>query len=165
MSNTSPATAEPTPSPQAIAEAVREGLWKNDWASQGLGMSITGISPTSATFTMVVRRDMLNGHGSCHGGMITALADSCFAFACNACNELTVASGFQVSIVAPAYEGDVLTAHCAEQHRSGRTGVYDCEVHNQHGQRIALFRGNAHAVKGRPVVEGLPLPPPRGRSR
>ena len=167
MAAPTPAVNEDTPSTlnaQAIAEAVRVALWKDDHASQALGMQVTAISPTTATLTMSVRRDMLNGHGSCHGGMIATLADSAFAFACNACNEQTVASGFQLSIVAPAHEGDVLTAHCVEQHRSGRTGVFDCEVRNQHGARIALFRGQSHALKGRPVVPELPLPPARQRS-
>jgi acyl-coenzyme A thioesterase PaaI-like protein len=45
---------------------------------------------------------MLNGHAICHGGLITTLADSAFAFACNAYNELTVASGFDVDLMAPA---------------------------------------------------------------
>ena len=152
------------PDPQTIAEAVRDALWARDRASQALGMCITSIGPAEATLTMTVRGDMLNGHGSCHGGLITTLADSAFAFACNACNEMTVASGITVNLVAPAQQGDVLTARCTEQHRSGRNGVYDCEVHNQRGERVALFRGHSTAIKGRPVVEGLPLPGPRLRS-
>ena len=35
---------------------------------------------------MTVRDDMLNGHDICHGGFISTLADSAFAFACNAYN-------------------------------------------------------------------------------
>ncbi|GAP34738.1 phenylacetic acid degradation protein PaaD [Piscinibacter sakaiensis] len=146
------------PDPQAIADAVRDAMWPRDRASQALGMAVSAIGPGTATLTMTVRADMLNGHGSCHGGLITALADSCFAFACNAANELTVASGFSVDIVAPAFEGDRLTAIGRERHRSNRTGVYDVEVSNQHGRRIALFRGQSYAMKGRAVVEGLPLP-------
>lgn len=151
----------PEPSPQAIAEAVRDAMWASDRATRALGMAITAIGPGCATLTMTVRPDMLNGHGSCHGGLISTLADSAFAFACNAHNEVTVASGFSVDLVAPAHEGDLLTAHCREQHKAGRTGVYDCEVHNQRGQRIALFRGHAYTVKGKPVVEDLPLPASR----
>ena len=153
------------PDAQAIAEAVRDGLWARDHASQALGMAITAITPNSATLTMTVRRDMLNGHGSCHGGLVTTLADSAFAFACNACNELTVASGIAIDIVAPAHEGDTLTARCYEQQRGGRTGLFDCEVHNQRGERIALFRGHSYTVKGRPVIEGLPLPAARPTAR
>lgn len=149
------------PSPQAIAEAVRDAMWARDRASQMMGMAITAIAPGAATLTMVVRGEMLNGHGSCHGGLITTLADSAFAFACNAYNELTVASGISIDIVAPAHEGDLLTARCSEQHRSGRTGVYDCEVHNQHGDRVALFRGHSYTLKGKPVVDDLPLPAAR----
>ena len=51
---------------------------------------------------MTVRDDMLNGHDICHGGFITTLADSAFAFACNSYNELTVASGLTVDFLAPA---------------------------------------------------------------
>jgi acyl-CoA thioesterase len=153
--------ASTTPDAQAIAEAVRDAMWASDRATRMMGMAVIAVGPGRATLTMTVREDMLNGHGSCHGGMISTLADSAFAFACNSYNELTVASGFAVDLVAPALEGDLLTATCSEQHKAGRTGVYDCEVHNQRGQRIALFRGHAYTMKGKPVVAELPLPPGR----
>jgi acyl-CoA thioesterase len=103
---------------------------------------------------MTVRDEMLNGHDICHGGLISTLADSAFAFACNSYNELTVASGFAVDLLAPGRLGDVLTATCHEVSKAGRTGVYDCEVLNQRGQRIAVFRGRSYTVKGKPVVAG-----------
>ena len=151
----------PPSDPQAIAEAVRDAMWARDRATQMMGMACEAVGPGSATLTMTVRGDMINGHGSCHGGLITTLADSAFAFACNSYNELTVASGISIDIVAPAREGDRLSARCVERHRTGRTGVYDCEVHNHRGERIALFRGHSYTMKGTPVVEGLPLPASR----
>jgi acyl-CoA thioesterase len=138
--------------PQQTAEHVRDKLWEHDWASQMLGMRVASIGPGSATITMTVRRDMLNGHATCHGGIITALADSTFAFACNAYNELTVASGFTVDITAPAVEGDVLTARCVEVEKGGRLGVYDVTVSQQDGKRIAMFRGRSYTVRGKPAV-------------
>jgi acyl-CoA thioesterase len=138
--------------PQQLAEAVRDQMWAGDRASQALGMRITAIAPGSATLQMVVRPDMLNGHATCHGGLISTLADSAFAFACNSHNEMTVASGFNIDLVAPAREGDLLTATATELSRSGRTGVYDIEVRNQQGQRIALFRGRSYTLKGKPVL-------------
>jgi acyl-CoA thioesterase len=143
--------------PQALAERVRDHLWSGDRASQALGMEVVAIAPGAATLTMIVRADMLNGHGSCQGGLIAALADSCFAFACNAGNEITVAAGFGIDFVAPGRLGDVLTARAVEVSRSGRTGVYDVDVRNQRDERIAVFRGRSHAMKGRPV-----LPPVAG---
>lgn len=139
-------------SAQQLAEAVREAMWREDRACQALGMQVTAIGPGSATVTMTVRADMLNGHQICHGGLITTLADSAFAYACNAFNEVTVASGFSVDLLAPARLGELLTARAQMQSRAGRTGVYDIEVSNAQGERIALFRGRSYTFKGRPVI-------------
>ena len=46
----------------------------------------------------------------------------------------------------------MLTATCREVSKSGRTGVYDTEVTNQHGTRVAVFRGRSHTIKGKPAV-------------
>ena len=141
-----------TLTPQQLAEHVRSAMFANDGASQALGMQVTAISPTSATVTMTVRADMLNGHATCHGGFVTALADSAFAFACNAGNEMTVASGLSIDFLAPGREGDVLTAEGVEVSRAGRTGVYDVTVRNQRGELIAVFRGRSYTMKGRQTV-------------
>ncbi|MGE5116374.1 MAG: hydroxyphenylacetyl-CoA thioesterase PaaI [Betaproteobacteria bacterium] len=139
---------------QRLAEATRDAMYAGDRATRSLGMEVREIAPGSATLVMRVREDMLNGHDMCHGGLIATLADSAFAYACNSYNELTVASGFATDFVAPARLGDVLTARCTERSRTGRTGVYDAEVTNQRGERVALFRGRSYTLKGKPVVAG-----------
>jgi acyl-CoA thioesterase len=141
-----------TATPQEVAERVRVGMFAEDRAAQVLGMQVTDIAPGSATLTMTVREDMLNGHAICHGGLIATLADTAFAYGCNSYDELTVASGFSVDFVAPGRLGDVLTARCVEVSRAGRTGVYDVTVENQRGERIAVFRGRSYTAKGRPAV-------------
>ena len=138
--------------PQQIAEYVRDGMLKNDAATQALGMNVLQIGPGRATLTMTVRADMLNGHAICHGGFISTLADSAFAFACNSYDELTVASGFAIDFLAPARKDDLLTARCVEVSKSGRTGVYDTDVLNQREERIAIFRGRSYTLKGKPAV-------------
>lgn len=138
--------------PQQTADFVRTGMFARDRATQSLGMQVTAMGPGQATLTMTVRPDMLNGHATCHGGLITSLADSAFAFACNAGNEMTVASGLTIDFVAPAREGDVLTAHGVEVSRAGRTGVYDVTVRNQRDELVAVFRGRSYTMKGRPTV-------------
>jgi acyl-CoA thioesterase len=145
-----------------IAQASRDAMWANDRASKALGMQVLAVGPGSATLTMAVREDMLNGHDLCHGGLIATLADSAFAFACNAYNEVTVAAGFDIHLLAAARRGDVLTATASEVRKAGRTGVYDVQVNNQRGEQVAVFRGRSYTMKGRPLVEGLPVgPPPR----
>jgi acyl-CoA thioesterase len=138
--------------PQQIADQVHEGMLANDRATKALGMRIEAVRPGESVITMTVRDDMLNGHDICHGGLIATLADSAFAFACNSYDELTVASGFSIDLMAPARLGDVLTARCSEVSRAGRTGVYDTDVINQRGERIAVFRGRSYTIKGKPAV-------------
>lgn len=145
--------------PQHIAEAVAHGMMARDQASSALGMRVTAISPGCATLEMRVRADMLNGFDICHGGYITLLADSAFAFACNSYNALTVASGLGIDFIAPARAGDTLRARAHEVSLSGRTGVYDVDIHNQREERIAVFRGRSYRMTGKQVLD-LDAPPP-----
>jgi acyl-CoA thioesterase len=138
---------------QALAERVAASMYDRDTASNALGMRIVRVEPGFAELTMTVRADMLNGHAICHGGLIFTLADSAFAFACNSYNLSTVASGCAIEFIAPARDGDVLTARARERQLAGRTGVYDVEVANERGEVIALFRGKSYRIKGHVVDE------------
>jgi acyl-CoA thioesterase len=148
------AAADPVsdPAKQARAERAAAALFARDRAAQALGMHIVAVSPGGAHVTMRVRPDMLNGHGSCHGGVIFALADSAFAFACNSHNEATVAAAASIDFLTAAAEGDELTAEAHELWRARRNGIYEITVFNQDGARIALFRGRSHRIDGQ-VVE------------
>ena len=141
---------------QQIAEAARDAMWANDRAAKALGIAIDAVGPGSAILSMTVREDMVNGHDLCHGGLVATLADTAFAYACNAYNEITVASGFDINLTAGARLGDRLTARASEVAKSGRTGVYDVAVSNQRGEAVAAFRGRSYTMKGKPLVEGLP---------
>jgi acyl-CoA thioesterase len=141
---------------QLLAERVAAEMFSRDRASQALGMRISKVGPGHAELTMKVRADMLNGHATCHGGLIFTLADSAFAFACNSANMMTVASGCIIDFIAPAREDDELTAVGDERSLTGRTGVYDIEVKNQRGETVALFRGKAHRIKGQIVSGSAP---------
>lgn len=147
-------TGVKTANPQAVAEAAAETMFANDRASQALGMSVDAVGPGYARLSMTVREDMVNGHAICHGGLIFTLADSAFAFGCNAYNDVTVAQGCEITFIAPAKLGDVLSAECVEKSLRGRNGVYDIAVTNQDGAAIALFRGKSRRIKGQ-VVPGL----------
>ncbi|WP_375738340.1 hydroxyphenylacetyl-CoA thioesterase PaaI [Pseudomonas boanensis] len=132
----------------SLAETCASALFERDAASQRMGMRLLSVAPGAARVGMSVRDDMVQGHGTCHGGYLFALADSAFAFACNTYNEATVAIGCSIDYVAPARLGDTLTAQAIEQSRSGRTGNYDVRIENQDGQLIALFHGKSYKVRG-----------------
>ena len=137
-----------TTDPQALAELAGKTMYERDPASQALGMTLDAIRPGYARMSMAVRADMLNGHGTCHGGYIFMLADSAFAFACNSHNVNTVGAGCTIDYLAPGRAGDLLVAEAVEQALSGKTGVYDIAVSNQEGRTLALFRGKSHRVSG-----------------
>ncbi|MCK7549182.1 hydroxyphenylacetyl-CoA thioesterase PaaI [Marinobacter koreensis] len=134
--------------PQILAEQCAEHMFARDRASQKLGMKIESVAPGKAVLTMTVTGDMVQGHGSCHGGYLFTLADSAFAFACNTYDRATVASGCSIDFMSGAKEGDRLTATAEERSRGGRTGVYDITLTNQDGRTVALFRGRSYEVRG-----------------
>jgi acyl-CoA thioesterase len=136
----------------ALAERVRDRMFATDKAAHALGMEVSEIAPGHASVTMTVREDMLNGFGICQGGLVATLADMAFAYACNSYNELTVASGFDVDLLGPAQLGDRLTASGRVVSQGSRMGLYDIEVTNQSGERIAVFRGRSYRMKGQQVV-------------
>ena len=136
---------------QALAERCAEAMYARDRASQGLGMQVGKVGPGFAAMTMTVRADMLNGHATCHGGFIFALADSAFAYACNSHNQVALATSCMIDFLSPGQIGDVLAAEATEQNLRGRFGVYDIRVTNQKGELIALFRGKSAQLKDQVV--------------
>ena len=133
---------------QHVAEQSAQALYGRDRASQALGMRLAAVGPGSARVVMQVRADMLNGHQVCHGGILFALADSAFAFACNSYNDSTVAATGAIDFLMSAREGDELTAEARELWRTRRNGIYEITVSNQRGERVALFRGRSYRIDG-----------------
>lgn len=140
--------------PAALAVKVASAMAKLDAAVRHMGISIEDVAPGAARVSMEVRPEMLNSHGTGHGGFIFTLADTAFAYSCNARNEATVAAGCSIEFLAPAACGDRLTAVAKESCRAGRTGIYDVTVSNQRAETIAMFRGKSHRIKGTSVPEG-----------
>ncbi|MES2742578.1 MAG: hydroxyphenylacetyl-CoA thioesterase PaaI [Pseudomonadota bacterium] len=143
----------------ALALAAGHAMFARDRASQALGLALAEVRPGYARLTMTVRDDMLNGHQSCHGGFIFALADSAFAFACNSHNHIAVGAACSIDYLAPGRPGDVLEAEAIEQILAGRSGIYDVRVTNQEGGVVALFRGKSQRVGGQVVAAVVPQPP------
>lgn len=130
------------------AEKSAAAMWGNDQASQWVGMELAHVEEGHAKVELTVAPHHTNGLGKCHGGVIFALADSAFAFACNSRNQATVAQHNSITYLAPGNLGDRLTASAGEVSLQGRSGVYDVEVRNQNGEMIARFTGLSRSVKG-----------------
>jgi acyl-CoA thioesterase len=136
-----------TLSPDDLARACADAMWKEDDASSGLGMKIIDVRPGRATLTMRVQPHMVNGQRIAHGGFIFTLADSAFAFACNSHNEKAVAAQGNITFIRPGKLGDELVATAREISRSGRSGIYDVQV-TTGGEVVAEFRGHSRTIGG-----------------
>ncbi|WP_322033630.1 hydroxyphenylacetyl-CoA thioesterase PaaI [Paraburkholderia sp. J76] len=131
-----------------LARATAQAMYESDGCTRALGMELIEVRAGYARLSMAVRPEFLNGHQTCHGGMIFSLADSAFAFACNSYNINTVAAGCSIEFLRPVLRDEVLTAEAVEQVLSGRNGVYDIRVTNRAGETVALFRGKSAQIRG-----------------
>lgn len=142
--------------PKARAEAAAKAMWADDGASEWLGMTLLSVDEGHAVMELTVAAHHCNGHGMCHGGITFSLADSCFAFACNSRNQITVAQHNSITYTMSGRLGDTLRAEAHEVSLIGRSGVYDVRVTNQAGATIAEFRGLSRALSGTLFDEGTP---------
>jgi acyl-CoA thioesterase len=155
VSHAKSATVSPALSPAEalqLAQDTAKAMWSRDHAAQALGMAIVEVAPGSSRLTMPVRQDMVNGHAICHGGMLFALADTAFAYACNSYNLNTVASACSIDFLAPAHLGDSLVAVAEERAQGRRAGVYDVTVSTTAGKTVALFRGKSARIQGEVIA-------------
>ena len=132
----------------AVARRVAQALIAREGTAKAWGMALEDVLPGYARVRMTVRADMLNGHGTAHGGMIFALADSAFAYACNARDVVTVAQSASIVFLTPARAGDVLIAEAREAMLAGRSGAYDVRVTTADGRDVASFHGLSRSVGG-----------------
>ena len=135
-----------------LARRVADTLLAREGTAAAWGIVIEEARVGYARIRMTLRPDMLNGHRTAHGGMLFALADSAFAYACNSGNIATVAQQASIIFLSPAVEGEILIAEARESALAGRSGAYIVDVHTADGRPVAQFQGLSRAVGGA-VVE------------
>lgn len=131
-----------------LARRVADAMLAREGTGPAWGIVIEDAREGFARLRMNVRADMLNGHAIAHGGMVFALADTAFAYACNSRNVATVAQSATIHFLAPANLGDVLIAEAREVSLVGRSGVYQISVHAADGRVIAEFTGLSRSIGG-----------------
>ncbi|HEX8216575.1 MAG TPA: hydroxyphenylacetyl-CoA thioesterase PaaI [Allosphingosinicella sp.] len=134
-----------------IADKVARAMLAAEGTGPAWGIEIEEAREGYAKIRMLVRSDMLNGHGTAHGGIIFALADTAFAYACNGRNLRSVAAQASIAYLEPARAGDLLIAEAVEQALVGRSGVYNVAVRSEDGRPIAQFTGLSRTIGGEVV--------------
>jgi len=123
------------------ARQVVDKMMKDDLFSQWLGIEVMEVKEGYSKIKMTIRREMINGLGVVHGGIAFSLGDSCFAFACNNRNNLSVALDTAINFTKPVHVGDELVAEAKEVHNGRSTGLYHISITNQREHVVALFKG------------------------
>ncbi len=132
--------------------SVVEHMMSDDLFSQWLGISIIEIREGYSKIKMTVRPEMMNGLGIVHGGIAFSLGDSCFAFACNNRNILSVALDTSINFLKPVHVADELTAEAKELHNGKSTGLYHITITNQNNHTVAVFKGTCYRTNKQLIV-------------
>lgn len=127
-----------------LANRIVDTMYDIDWFSQWLGIERVLIELGHCILRMKIRKEMLNGMGSAHGGICFSFADSALAFASNAHGRLSVALDCNISFPVAVKEGDILTCEAKELALTAKTGTYLIEVKNQKDQKVAFFKGTVY---------------------
>jgi acyl-CoA thioesterase len=135
-----------------LADRVARQMLAAEGTGPAWGIQIEEIREAYARVSMVIRVDMLNGHGYAHGGMIFALADSAFAYVCNGANHASMAAQASIIFLDKVREGETLIAEAEEVAREGRAGVTRVAVRTTEGRNVAEFTGYSRTLGGA-VVE------------
>ncbi|MBL7817811.1 MAG: hydroxyphenylacetyl-CoA thioesterase PaaI [Saprospiraceae bacterium] len=127
-----------------IPQQVLEKMWANDHFSQWLDLKIDAITEGVCRLHFIVRKEMLNGHQTVHGGILFSAADSAFAFACNSHGRLAVGLEVSISYTKSAQQGEILTVEAQEVYLGNKTSVYDVKIRNEQAEVVAVFKGTAY---------------------
>ncbi len=122
-------------------------LYAGDLAAQALGIEILDVAPGRVRLAMTVRPDMLNGHGICHGGIIFALADTAFAFACNSHGDAMVAAGASIEFLAPGSAANGSSPLRARPRAARATESTTWPSPRSSGEPLAHFRGRCARLR------------------
>ena len=138
--------------PDELARRVARSMVAAEGTGPAWNLKLEEVRAGYARVSMIVRADMLNGHGFAHGGMIFALADSAFAYVCNGANHASMAAQASIVFLNKVSQGETLIAEAEEVAREGRAGVTRVAVRTSDGRTVAEFTGYSRTLGGA-VVE------------
>lgn len=137
-------SAPGAPGPRQVIEHIMAQSPVMRW----LDVEIIDVEPGYTRMAIVVRADIGNIHGSCHGGLIFTLADIAFGMAAQAGNDRAVSASAEIQFLSPAPVGSRLLAEAREVWRRGKNGIYDVTLSTETGETVALVRGRMRFIGG-----------------
>ena len=111
-----------------------------------LGIKCVDGGPGRAAVRMRVKATHLSFNGTCHGGVIFALADTSFGLASNSHGRVAAGIDTHMTYQTAVQRGDLLTATAMEVSRTRRIAVYKVDVTRADGALVATFTGTVYIL-------------------
>ncbi len=127
------------------AQKIVDQMMDKDYCSQWLGFTFVHLEEGECHLEMKVRKEMLNGFGTLHGGIAYALADSALAFAVNSYGKISPLINGNMNYARAAKEGDVLLAKAKVIYLGNKKADIDVIIyHNESDEPYYFFRGTVY---------------------
>jgi acyl-CoA thioesterase len=127
-----------------LAEEIVNKMHTEDGFTAWMGIEVVKIAPGHVVLQMIVRREMLNGFHTCHGGILFSMADTALAFASNSHGRLCVLAQANISYPESVHEGEILKAEAVELSVKNRIAIYNVNITKNDNTKVALFRGTVY---------------------
>ncbi|MDF2467009.1 MAG: hypothetical protein K0Q43_5244 [Ramlibacter sp.] len=127
----------------AIGQRVKQ-LAAADPFLRWSGIVCTHADRGTATVEVTLQPHHINFNGTCHGGIVFALADTAFGLAANSYGVIAAGIDTHLTFQQASHVGDRLVATSVEVSRSRKIAVYRVDVCKGDGVTISSFTGTVY---------------------
>ena len=131
---------------------VAEYMFDQDYFSQWMNIKLIEVRENYCLIEMPIKKEMINGLKTVHGGVTFAFADSALAFSSNNSGDAAVALNYIINFTKAGKEGDTFRAESILVNETRKTAVYDIKITNQNEELVAKFVGTVYKI-GKKVTE------------
>jgi len=131
---------------------IADYMFNQDEFSQWMNIKLIDVKENYCLIEMPIKKEMLNGLKTVHGGVTFAFADSALAFSSNNSGDAAVALNCIINFTKAGKEGDIFRAESILVNDTRKTAVYDIKIINQNEELVAKFVGTVYKI-GKKVTE------------
>lgn len=131
---------------------VAEYMFDQDYFSQWMNIKMIEVKENYCLIEMPIKKEMINGLKTVHGGVTFAFADSALAFSSNNSGDAAVALNCAINFTKAGKEGDIFRAESILVNNTRKTAIYDIKITNQNEELVAKFVGTVYKI-GKKVIE------------
>ncbi len=121
-------------------------MLNQDFFSQWMEIKLVEVREHYCLIEMPIKKEMINGLKTVHGGVTFAFADSALAFSSNNMGDAAVALNCMINFTKAGTFRRHAFCRKYSHGRYQKTAVYDITITNQHKVVVASFRGTVYKI-------------------